>query len=72
MALPRFTADTALGRAHRRYRGTARAPGAPAGQVTGQMFEGDDMGADMENGAQSGGFDEDDDVSFEFDDNDGE
>jgi len=71
MALPRFTADTALGRAHRRYRGTARAPGAPAGQVTGQMFEGDGMDAAMDSDAQGGGFDDDDDISFEFDD-DGE
>lgn len=71
MALPRFTADTALGRARGRYRGTARAAGAPAGQVTGQMFEGDELGAGMESGAQAGGFDEDEDASFEFDD-DGE
>ena len=70
MALPRFTADNALGRAHRRYRGTARAAGAPAGQVTGQMFEGDGMDAAMDSDAQGGGFDHDD-ISFEFDD-DGE
>lgn len=62
MALPRFTADTALGRARGRYRGTAQAAG-PAGQITPQMLEGD-IDAMMDDAADEG-------ITYEFDD-DGE
>jgi len=63
MALPRFTADTALGRPRGRYRGTTQAAG-PAGQVMPQMFEGEDIDTGMQDGADEG-------ISYEFDD-DGE
>jgi hypothetical protein len=62
MALPRFTADTALGRARGRYRGTSQQAGA-AGLVAPQMMEGDDPDAGMEDG--------DEGITYEFDD-DGE
>lgn len=71
MTIPRFTADTALGRARGRYRGATRAGGAPAGQVTGQMFEGDGQDTAMDGDAYGGGSEDDEDTSFEFDD-DGE
>lgn len=62
MALPRFTADTALGRARGRYRGTAQ-QGAAAGQVLPQMMDGDDAMMDDDAG--------DEGITYEFDD-DGE